>query len=113
MKFKCVQSTQSINGGFMNKLVSVVAVPKTVTVFGVTKTEQTKETVYMKTDAAIPVGAEDDIDLNLFDVVLSDFVTPDGNVIPLKRLTIKRERLASKAVAHYAANATVVKSRGI
>lgn len=90
MKLKVVSSNPSSNGGFINKLVHEEVV--TMKVFGVSKTTTQQSTFYMKTDEALPIGAEDEINLSLFDIVERPFVpetprTTDANGRPLRPIT--------------------------
>lgn len=80
------KSTESSNGGFINKLVNKTT--KVVDVLGVKKTAEINRTYYIKTDEQVAEGLETEIDLTQFDVVLRPFTAPDGTEMQLKWLHV-------------------------
>ena len=65
--FKCVKSTQSSKGGFVNTIVTEHK--KSVEVFGQIKEEVTKRTYYINTEKTIPLNKEAQLDLANFRIV--------------------------------------------
>lgn len=73
-KFTVLRSTQSTKGGYINALQAET----TRKVLGSTKT--TKHLVNMKTDSAIEVGSEHEIDLDQFEIktYVNNYINADG-----------------------------------
>ena len=87
MKVIVEKSTESSNGGFINKLVNKET--KTVEVLGVTKTAEIKKTYYLKTDESVAEGLETEIDMDQFSITERPFTAADGTEMQLKWLHIK------------------------
>lgn len=82
-KFKCIKSTASSKGGFINKLSST----STIDVFGVKKT--ISETYYLKTDTAIAEGKEDIIPMEMFKVEERPFEYVDETTGEVTAMNLK------------------------
>lgn len=106
-EFTVEKSTESSKGGFINKLVMLAVV--STKVFGVTKTQEVKQTVYLKTDEKLKAGKKDKINLDEWTVIERPFTTPDGTVVNLKWLSIK-SAVQHRIAVDVPAKATVVAS---
>lgn len=72
----CVSSTQSENGGFINKLVHK-STKSIDTPFG-KKTQPVQHTFYMKTDEAVPADTQAEMNLDEFRITERSFEVTDS-----------------------------------
>jgi hypothetical protein len=73
MKFKVTKSTQSTKGGFVNTIEGT----STKTVFGKTKT--TKHLFLLKTDEALDIDSEDELNLSEYRQETYKWTDDEGN----------------------------------
>ena len=86
-KFKCVKSTESSKGGFVNTIVTEQT--KSVEVFGQMKEDVIKRTYYIKTPKAIAVNSTADLDLGKFRVVERPYTFVDEETGEEKTIACK------------------------
>jgi hypothetical protein len=89
MKLVVEKSTASSNGGFINTLTSIKLVE--VKLFGVTELKEVRTAYHFKTSAALTVGAEDDVNMQQFDIIRRDFIGDDGKTASALWLAPKRD----------------------
>jgi hypothetical protein len=85
--FKCVKSTLSSKGGFVNTIVTEQR--KSVEVFGQMKEEVTKRTYYIKTEKTIPLNKEAQLDLANFRIVERPYTFTDEETGEEKTIACK------------------------
>jgi len=85
--FKCVKSTESSKGGFVNTIVTEQV--KTAIVFGQEKQDVSRRTYYIKTPKAIPVNKEAELDLANFRVVERPYTFTDEETGEEKTIACK------------------------